>query len=500
MKEIVKKKWLGKYDLETIVLGIILYGIILTYLYQFSQIVGKYEPWTTDEFFYYTEAKAISAYNNYQTPASLDGNTSYIGDFGFHGVSYALKDGILAKLFFQSQDPPLLWNNVLTCFAIIVIVLLFKPLSFKTRLKIAILISSHYVLYMSSFSYMQETIHYLLAVIALWYLHKFYAYNYTNANQQNKYIYYYLIIILIATTFRYGWFIWGLGLLPLATDLKSFIKWGFVAFGLLVFGVFISRYIAAPYPYDNMVADRIIREEKFALLNSIKIVWDEFTNNVQLYFSPAETHTTTIMRYLLFVLLITSTYYSIKKRNKFTIACTIISWGYFMAELAFYHVYWGYDERALAVLNPILAFSLIGSCNPYFFYPIMIIQLFVLPGVVSETKARNENAIAVNAKTPERLEREAAYNRIKDLITDEKRVVIATDVQMVVHGTANYFINFPLINSKGYPIHYRLHMYGTDLKGTNQPDYILNLHLDPAADKNQLIYSDKWIYLYKVPK
>lgn len=496
----IKKNWLQQYKIETILLGLILYGVLLTYIYQFSQIAGKYEPWTTDEFFYYTEAKAISAHNIYETPASLDGNTSYIGDFGFHGVSYALKDGLLAKVFFQSQDPPLLWNNVLTCLLIVLIVLLFKPFSLNTRLKIAILISSHYVLYMSSFSYMQETIHYFFAVLALWYLYLFYSTNLANNTQYNKYIYYYLLIILIATTFRYGWFIWGLGLLPLARDFKSLVKWGLISLGLLIFGVFISRYIAAPYPYDNMVADRIIRTEKFALLNSIKIVWEEFTNNVKLYLTPAETLTTTVMRYLLLVLLFTSTYYSIVKRNKFTIACTAISWGYFMAELAFYHVYWGYDERALAVLNPILAFSLIGTCNPYFFYPIMAIQLFILPGIVTETKERNERAIVINAPTEERLAREAAYAKISELITDEKRVVVATDVQMVVHGTANYFIDFPLTNAKGYPIHYRLHMYGYDLKGTNTPDYILNLHLDPAADKNQLVYSDKWIYLYKVAK
>lgn len=480
--------------IETYLLGIMLYGIVLVYTYHYFQFASKYEPWTTDEFFYYMEAKAIAAHNIYQTPASLDGNTSYIGDFGFHAVSYAIKDGWLAKLFFHTQDPPLLLINFITCIGLLLLILLFKRFSLNIRLKIALVVATHYVLYTYTLSYMQETIHYFFAVLALMSLYAIF----NTPLIHKKHLYYFIIVVVVAISFRYGWFIWGAGLLALATDWKSFIKWSAVAILLMALGIFMIRYIAAPYPYYDMTGDSVVQPGNFSLLNSLAIVWQKFSGNLRLFLTPDPKISTTCMRYLLLFLLLVSLWYSIFKRNRFTIACTLIGWAYFIACMIFYAVYWSYDERALAVLNPLLAFSLIGNNNPIFFYPIIAVQLYLLPGVVKETISRNQYAIQVNAPTSERLSKEASYAKIKDLVKDSKKVVISLNVNFVIHGTPNDFIDFPLVNCNGYPIHYRLHMHGKDLRGTNKPHYFLATHSDPPAIANQLIYSDNWMYLYKV--
>lgn len=478
---------------ETILLGILLYGIILAYTYQYFQIANKYEPWTTDELFYHIEAKAIAAHNIYQTPASLDGNTSYIGDFGFHGISYAIKDGWLSKLFFQTEDPPLVFINFLTCLATLTLILLFKPFTLNTRIKIALVVATHYVLFSFTLSYMQETIQYFFAVLALRSLYLIYTQENTS---QGNYLWYYLLIIILAITFRYGWFMWGAGLLPLANNFKSFSKWTLVATGLLVFGVFISRYIAAPYPYNDVIADKLIRAEKFSLLNSVNIIYQKFSHNLQLFLTPAEIFSTTCMRYLLLSLLIINSWYAIVKRNKFTVACSLIGWTYLIACLAFYFVYWGYDERALAVLNPLLAFSLIGNFNSLVFYPILAIQLWLFPGIVETTKTRNMESIALNASSSERTSRETSYSKIKDLITDEHGVTVELDIAFVFHGAPTYFIHFPIVNSKGYPIHYRLYLEGKDLRGTHPTQYILVTN--NTSYDHKLIYSDRWMKLYQL--
>ena len=485
--------WQQFRKIETIILGILLYGIVMIYTYQYLKIANKYQAWTTDEFFYYTEAKAISAHNIYQTPASLDGNTSYIGDFGFHGVSYAIIDGWLSKLFFRAQDPPLILINFITCLGTLAVVLLFKPFSLNDRIKIALVIATHYVFYTWTLSYMQETIQIFFAVLALRFLYHLYEDRFT---ARSNYLYYYLIIIIVAITFRYGWFIWGLGLLPLATNLKSFAKWSLVAIALLGFGIFISRYIAAPYPYDGMVADSIIRTKNFSVLNSLSMLLQKFVHNLQLFLTPSERTGTTYMRYLLLALLIINTYYAIVKRNKFTIACTFISWGYFIAGLSFYFVYWGYDERALAVLNPLLAFSLITNCNSFIFYPIIVVQLWIFPLIVETTKERIEGSIAINAPTSERISRETTYSKIKDLIKDDHAVVIALNMGFVLHASPNYFVNFPLITSKGYPIHYKFFRDGKDLRGTHPANYIF-LNQNTPLENKELIYGDRWMCLYR---
>ena len=466
---------------------------MLVYTYQYFLIANKYEAWTTDEFFYYIEARNIAAHNIYQTPASLDGNTSIIGDFGFHGGSYALKDGILAKLLFHKQDPPLVFINLLTCIALISLILTFKHLPLNNRIKIALIVGTHYTLYSYTLSYMQETIQYFFAVLALRSLYLIYNGKKTS---NGHYLTYYLIIILIAITFRYGWFMWGLGLLPLATNLKSFVKWATVAIVLLVCGVFVSRYVAAPYPYDDVIVDKLIRSENFSLMNSLGIIFQKFWNNLKLFITPGELFTTTCMRYLLLALLIISSWYAIVKRNRFTIACTLIGWAYLIACLAFYFVFWGYDERALAILIPLLSFSLIGNFNSFVFYPAIAIQLLLFPGVVETTSARNYGSMAVNAASSERKSKEASYSKIKDLITIEHRVVISLDIEFVLHASPNYFIHFPLVTNKGYPIHYKLYRNGNDTRGTHPIDYILTNQNSPQLNK-ELIYNDKWMYLYQ---
>ncbi len=488
-----KGYWLQFSKIETILLGILLYGIVLVYTYQYFKIANKYEARTTDEFFYYVEAKDIAAHNIYQTPASLDGNTSYIGDFGFHGGSYAIKDGLLAKLFFHAEDPPLVFINFLFFLATLTIILQFKSFALNIRVKVALVVATHYVLYSCTLSYMQETIQYFFAVLALRALYLIY----TQENpSKSNYLFYYLIIIMFAITFRYGWFMWGLGLLPLATNFKSFIKWTIVAMGLLAFGIFISRYIAAPYPYDEMVADNLIRSEKFSLLSSLNTIFRKFSENLQLFLTPAESLATTCMRYSLLTLLIINSWYTYFRRNKFTLACTFIGWTYFFAALAFYHAFWGYDERALAVLNPLLAFSLIGKNNSFVFYPVIAIQLFLFPGVVEVTKALNASSIAVNAPSSERSSREATYSKIKDLITDDHNVVIALPIEFILHAHPNYFIDFPLVSGKGYPIHYRFYREGKDLRETHPANYIFEDQNSPHEDK-ELIYADRWMYLYR---
>ncbi len=480
--------------IETYLLSILLYGIVLVYTYQYFQFADKYEPWTTDELFYYIEAKAIAAHNIYQTPASLDGNTSYIGDFGFHAVSYAIKDGWLAKLFFHTQDPPLLLINFITCIGVLVLILLFKQFSFNIRLKIALVVATHYILYSYTLSYMQETIQYFFAVLALEALYLLYL---SPLNRTTKYLVYFLVVITVAITFRYGWFMWGAGLLPLSTNLKSFIKWCLVAIGLLVFGVFVSRYIVAPYPYYDMTGDSIINAGNFSLINSLTTAWQKFRNNLQLFLIPDPKLTTTCMRYLLLMLLLISSWYAIFKRNKFTIACTLVSWAYFVACLTFYEVYWSYDERALAVLNPILGFSLVGNANSFIFYPVIILQLWLFPDVVRETKERNMASILVNANTPERVARKNSYSKIKDLVNDNENTVVGISIGLVRHGTEDYFISFPLINNKGYPIHYRIYRNGRDLRNVHKLRYFLDPSPAALPANNQLIYSDSWMNLYR---
>lgn len=479
---------------ENLILSILLYCVALIYLYQYLNIEDKYAIFSPDEVFYYIEAKAVSAHNIYQTPLSLDGNTSFIGNFGSHGISYAIKDGWLSKLFFHAQDPPIIWINLLTCIIMLAAVLLFKTFSVNIRLKIALIIATHYILFCYTLSYMQETIQFLFAVLALRTLYLLYQ---QPKQIDKKHLYQYLILILIAITFRYSWFIWGLGLLPLAENLKNFIKYGLVVGGLLLFALFIGRYIYAPYPYEEITAFRLIRTESLSLVESIHLVWLAFIGNLKIYLTPNVQFITVCMRYLLLTLLIINLWFSIAKRNRFTIACTLIGWTYFIACMAFYFLTWQADERILALLNPLLAFSLIGSCTTLLFYPIIIFQIYLFPEAIRLRKQNYECIVPFKEYAMVKSSRELSYSKLKYLISDNRNVVISLPIHLTWHARPNYLVDFPLVTDKGYAIHYYMYVNGNDLRKSYNPDYIITTQ--PVQNKSyRLIHSDQWMCLYKI--
>lgn len=496
--------WQRFRKIETILLGVLLYCIVLVYTYHYLQIANKCGFLSADEIFYYIEAKAVSVHNIYQTPLSLDGNTSLIGDFGFHGIAYAIKDGWLSKVFFHAQDPPLVFINFLTCLATLALILLFKPFSFNTRLKIALVVATHYILYSFTLSSMQETIQFFFAVLALRTLYLLYqSPSPLSAGREGSGglgRVTYLIIIIIAITFRFSWFMWGLGLLPLATNFKTFVKWLLITICLTAFGILLVRYIHAAYPYSDAALNRLLNTENLSPIDSIAIVWQNFMQNIRWFLIPnGEKLITTCMRYLFLSLLLINSWFAVKKRNRFTIACTLIALAYFVSCCAFNSVVGTgeNDERGLAILNPLLAFSLIGNCNSIIFYPIIVIQLLLFPNVVAKKNSYYMSVIPFITSPTERISRAASYSKISDLITDEENVVILLPKQFVLNGNPNYIFDFPLITGKGYPIHYRIFIDGNDLRKTHPAKYLLSDQ--ERNDSNyKLIYGDRYIHLYRI--
>ncbi len=532
--------WAKFRRIETIILSILLYSILLLYVYQFSKIANKPRSMEQDEIFYYMEAKAISAHNIYNTPISYDGFTSTIGNFGAHGICYPIKDGWLAKIFFQSQDPPMVWNNFLITMITMSLILLFKAFSLNTRLKIALTVATNNILYTSTLSYMQEPIHFLLALLALRLLYLLYHPSApTMASQKQvsnsrlnqllwiirrsipngncrvgsftssyhpirgsheRHLALYLILIILAITFRYSWFIWGLGILPLATNFKNFKKWTLIFIGLLTFGILINNFFVAPWPYvyEGGDASTFISGEKSTILDSLITIWQKFTQHLKLFFTPDQIPANTFMRYLFLAMLIINTWFAIVKRSRFTIACTLIAWAYLFACLAFYLLVAANDLRILSSINLLLTFSLIGTCNSYIFYPIIAVQLLLFPAVIER---RNNELISLTCvDSPEvQNSRKSSFSKIKELVTDidaDNDVVIVLPIQFV-YFMSYYFVNFPLINDKDIPIHYSVIIAGQGFSKTHPPNYVFASQL--IDDSNyKLIYSDKWMILYQI--
>ncbi len=126
------------------------------------------------------------------------------------------------------------------------------------------------------------------------------------------------------------------------------------------------------------------------------------------------------------------------------------------------------------------------------------VQLFVLPATVIETNERNKSAQADNEITEEWLSRNRTYAKMKELITEEEDVVVAITLKFVVHSSPDYFTHFPLTNSKGYKIHYRMFLEGADMRGTHKPKYVMTTRPSPPSEPHDLVYTDRYMCLYRI--
>ena len=103
---------------------------------------------------------------------------------------------------------------------------------------------------------------------------------------------------------------------------------------------------------------------------------------------------------------------------------------------------------------------------------------------------------SVDASSSELISQEASFSKIKDLVVDNQSVVIAISAELTIHGSPKAHVDLPLVTRNGYPIHYVIFVTGNDLIKTHRPQYLMtNQKIENRS--SQLIYSDRWMYLYR---
>ncbi|MEM6265146.1 MAG: hypothetical protein AAGI38_21765, partial [Bacteroidota bacterium] len=195
-----------------VVLGLLLIGLAGGYVYAFLQVGADYLPVWTDEGVYCQNARAAYETHTLQAAFTFNGTgNSWLGTDA-HGPAFYLVHGGLAKLTGWSPQN-LILLNVLLLIGGISMVMAWPERKLEVKMMGMILLMCWPYGLLFSLTFMQEMVHFPIAVLAGLLLFQLYV-----QKRSSGYVTGYVVLLVLAGLFRPLWLFWLIGLLPYAYE------------------------------------------------------------------------------------------------------------------------------------------------------------------------------------------------------------------------------------------------------------------------------------------
>ena len=216
---------------------LVLIVLICGYWWLYFFCGRELHPYWSDELAYYEEAYYFYAYGDWKPPFLRADAGSWIGGFGFHGWGYPLLNGLWLTVFPHSWNPMILSHLLYLTVACLTVLWVCRSVGMS--LCVLWLTFSPVLLYV--FSFMQESIHCLLAVWTSLLLCRYYQ------SRHISYLVLFLICVFVGILLRPIWVLWCLGLFPIASTKTAYWKLGILIVMMLLLSFLYLRLFYAPY-------------------------------------------------------------------------------------------------------------------------------------------------------------------------------------------------------------------------------------------------------------
>jgi hypothetical protein len=457
-----------KLQLEFVFGIFILLGICFTYFLLLNNITFAYHPVWSDEFFYYINAYSFVENNTLKAALTYSGEGSVLFGADAHGFGYPLLHGSIAKIF-GWHNLNFVITNVVFLASSIFMIWCIKSITFIQKLWISVYILLFPFFSLYAFTYMQEILHILIAIILSVCIYLIY-----NKEKNIVYIGLFVLTIFIAGVFRGLWLFWLIGLIPLAKDKKQMILY----FLLLGFGIITSlvftKLLTEPVPnYFSSLMDLLKNGEIKKMSLS---VFNNFFKNVQSYFFSIQNGIVYFfMKIATIGAVLFFTFIAFRTKSKLNISLALIGLSNFFLLFLLYDAY---DWREIRTMSPL-----------FYFYILFIV--LETKGFVKYIQIGCLVLIfAFNIKTSKQW---IAERNVIDLVTTKKermvyndisKKIVAPSVVLVDYQPNDYtwdLLNLPVKNSNNQPIRYIVQYY--DVNKTKY-DYILKRpNIDTLSNK-----------------
>ncbi|MBN2772032.1 MAG: hypothetical protein JXR90_15180 [Spirochaetes bacterium] len=433
-----------KKNTELIFAWIIFGILILVSIMLILNLSSNYLPIWSDEFMYYMNSKSFYENRTLQAALTYNGYGSVIFGSDSHGFAYPLINGIIATIFGWSN-----LNIVITniSFVLISVILISFSSLLKTTEKLwsSSLLLMYPVTLFYSFTYMQESIHLLFAVILSLILLKI-----DSNEKNNKQVLYFIFTILIAGFFRPLWFFFLFSLLPYSKDKKHFILLLIVSISGILFSYWFMILFFEEVPNFFSLFWNLLKD--FQFIEASKIFAEHFILNVLFFMTYSEFVYSAIKLIILIALIYPIAIY-FKYRSK--IYCSLSLVGSINVLLLFM-LYDAYGWREIRVLSPFFYFSVVflisrnKSVEKYVLLSFMIL-IFIMSNNLIINNITNRN---IYDKVEFEFQKEA-FQKISEIVGKEEIIYI----NYAPRDNSMDILVLPLKNQNNMPIRYIVPYY-----------------------------------------
>ena len=465
---------------------LMVYSLAIYIYFIYQAIILDTVPLYSDEYGYSKSLENFLLNHTLASPFTLDEKYSQIGSFSFHGFSYTLFYGTLASILHTDS---IMILNILMSVGTLSLILFIIEINTFNKILLITLISTYFVFFLYSYSYMVENIHLLASVTVTYLLYKIFL------THHKKYIATFVIIIFFLSVLRQTWIFYLVALFFLERDKKSLsiyisifflgITWVFADISLF-HALYPNGFLYILTHNTNNFLEMIITLLTHTKENLIMY----FTNYVSLYYYLTKIFIVTLLMYL--------SYQGIKYKNNFFVGISIVGWVYFFSLLLFYDAFDWREHRSLAVIyiSILLALSLYKKHN--ILYLLLGFHIVFLPSVIEHHQVnRNYLYLAYTSNQTKDIEKIKKFNSISQLVVNntKKKILIAVDNNFTPMNFNKTLSTLPIQSTNNQIIRYSFSYFNTFDPLQTKASFLLT---NKAYPNYNIVEKNKYFTLYRL--
>lgn len=443
-------------------------------------------PVWSDEFFYYINAL------NYFIHGSLEAAVTYTGKgapvFGAdcHGFMYSLFHGTIAQAvgFHYNLMP---YTNLFLLGAAIAALFVFSSMELEYKCLLSAVLLGYITVTMYTFTFMQESIHFIFAVCCSLLLIKIYS------SQKPRDIIVFILILLFASLFRNLWLFWTITLLPLSKSRKDFLIYLSIFITSAVIALLMTQLFWDFIPSTFGKAMSAVKSGQFG--NALSLFSGNVTGNIKMFiFGEGYGFLYACGKFVHIPIFIYICVHYVKTKEPIFLAALLIySISFLLLMVCFWAGSWG-EMRTMAPLYYLFAILVFNFRKMLPVYALVAVTLATFPANYSDSQKYIQN----------RTNQKFVYTNetaMKTFFTEVGSVINLDRTSLVYLGYkpddfTPDLLFLPLKSSKGQKIKYAVNYFNLDTRSIKY-DYIVSM--SPLFAENcTMVLTNGTLYLYKL--
>jgi len=360
---------------------LILVGLIYLYLIFGVIVANGYVPYHEDETINFDSGKLFYETNSLQAPFCVSENVSPILHSNWYGFFYNLFYGLVNKILGLHTISIILINIAFLLFGFLIIKKLKIATDNKRSIYLIILLIPNVVYFL--FGFWPVIINLFLALVLIRILVSINE-KLIKGEQFKSDIILYFTFCLVFILVNPLWAIWSFGILPFSKNLKDYaINSGIIIFNMLLSFLFIKFFCAQWITGTTTIMFYYLFD--FQFLNFLHLIKTNLFNNIHYFYSQNilffnnGQYDNVINQIILILLLFSSPFYYLIRKNKLFIAFSTISLLIFFVLFTIYTAEFEYFQRILTPVYVLLLFCLMITEFNKFKNIVLVILIISFP-------------------------------------------------------------------------------------------------------------------------